>query len=75
MKALAGTLILALLLSSCARTDRIVIGSKNFTEQVLLGELRFGPEIEHGGRRRGRLAVGGIRGHRTNMTPVTDAVN
>lgn len=39
MKALAGTLILALLLASCSRTDRIVIGSKNFTEQVILGEL------------------------------------
>jgi glycine betaine/choline ABC-type transport system substrate-binding protein len=26
-------------LCSCARTDHIVIGSKNFTEQVILGEL------------------------------------
>src|SRR5262249_8051524 len=26
-------------LSSCARTDRIVVGSKNFTEQIILGEL------------------------------------
>ena len=25
--------------SSCSRADRIVVGSKNFTEQVLLGEL------------------------------------
>jgi glycine betaine/choline ABC-type transport system substrate-binding protein len=29
----------ALALSSCSSTDRIVIGSKNFTEQVILGEL------------------------------------
>ena len=26
-------------LSSCSRADRIVVGSKNFTEQVILGEL------------------------------------
>src|SRR5215813_13534926 len=26
-------------LSACSRTDRIVVGSKNFTEQVILGEL------------------------------------
>ena len=26
-------------LSSCSRSDRIVVGSKNFTEQVILGEL------------------------------------
>jgi osmoprotectant transport system permease protein len=25
--------------SACSRTDRIVVGSKNFTEQVILGEL------------------------------------
>jgi osmoprotectant transport system substrate-binding protein len=31
--------ILAAILSSCARSDRIVVGSKNFTEQVILGEL------------------------------------
>ena len=30
---------LAVTLSSCSNTDRIVIGSKNFTEQVILGEL------------------------------------
>jgi osmoprotectant transport system permease protein len=28
-----------LLASSCSRTDRIVVGSKNFTEQVILGEM------------------------------------
>jgi glycine betaine/choline ABC-type transport system substrate-binding protein len=32
-------LLLALATSSCSRPDRIVIGSKNFTEQVILGEL------------------------------------
>src|SRR5437867_5926571 len=30
---------IALPLSSCSRSDRIVVGSKNFTEQVILGEL------------------------------------
>jgi osmoprotectant transport system substrate-binding protein len=30
---------LLLALCSCSKTDRIVIGSKNFTEQVILGEL------------------------------------
>jgi glycine betaine/choline ABC-type transport system substrate-binding protein len=37
----AGRLLLAgaLLLASCARRDRIVIGSKNFTESDLLGEI------------------------------------
>ncbi len=33
------TLLLFLLLASCSSRDRIVIGSKNFTEQVILGEL------------------------------------
>lgn len=32
-------LILVSLIPSCNRGDRIVIGSKNFTEQVILGEL------------------------------------
>jgi osmoprotectant transport system substrate-binding protein len=32
-------LILCLLLSACAKPDRIVVGSKNFTEQVILGEM------------------------------------
>jgi len=30
---------LVMTLSSCAKPDRIVVGSKNFTEQVILGEL------------------------------------
>jgi glycine betaine/choline ABC-type transport system substrate-binding protein len=30
---------LLLLLSSCSNADRIVVGSKNFTEQVILGEM------------------------------------
>src|SRR5262245_25784905 len=36
-----GPLLILLLvtLTSCSRPDRIVIGSKNFTEQVILGEL------------------------------------
>src|SRR5262252_10037865 len=29
----------ALLLSACSRPARIVVGSKNFTEQILLGEI------------------------------------
>src|SRR5690349_19280774 len=37
-KTLAGLIAFALL-ASCARTPRIVVGSKNFTEQVLLGEI------------------------------------
>lgn len=36
-KAVAG--LIALLLAGCARPARIVVGSKNFTEQVLLGEI------------------------------------
>jgi len=31
--------LIALLLASCARQPAIVVGSKNFTEQVLLGEI------------------------------------
>ncbi len=38
-------LLLAAALSSCSGADRIVIGSKNFTEQVILGEL-VAQEIE-----------------------------
>ncbi len=30
---------LAVCLSSCSRTERIVVGSKDFTEQVILGEM------------------------------------
>jgi osmoprotectant transport system substrate-binding protein/osmoprotectant transport system permease protein len=36
---LLGLLLIGILLSSCSSADRIVIGSKNFTEQVILGEL------------------------------------
>ncbi len=48
------------LLTACSSSDRIVIGSKNFTEQVILGEL-FAQQIE---RRTGlevdrRLNLGG----------------
>ena len=32
-------LVLALLLSACAKKEAIVVGSKNFTESVLLGEI------------------------------------
>jgi len=35
----ASLLLLLLGLAACSRGDRIVIGSKNFTEQVILGEL------------------------------------
>jgi osmoprotectant transport system substrate-binding protein len=38
-------LLIALAASSCALPDRIVVGSKNFTEQVILGEL-VAQEIE-----------------------------
>ncbi len=36
---------LSLLLASCSHRDTIVVGSKNFTEQVLLGEI-FAQQIE-----------------------------
>jgi glycine betaine/choline ABC-type transport system substrate-binding protein len=36
---------LSLLLASCSNRDTIVVGSKNFTEQVLLGEV-FAQQIE-----------------------------
>src|ERR1700730_15741167 len=41
MRQLAGTLAALLLLASCgpSRQNRIVIGSKNFTEQLVLGEI------------------------------------
>ena len=40
-RALLLPLLLALGLTSCgpAREERIVVGSKNFTEQLILGEL------------------------------------
>jgi osmoprotectant transport system permease protein len=34
-----GLLLMCVLVSSCSGADRIVIGSKNFTEQVILGEM------------------------------------
>ena len=35
---LAGLLLLVLA-SSCSRTHRLTVGSKNFTEQIILGEI------------------------------------
>jgi len=35
----AAALLLALLLAGCRSGDRVVVGSKNFSEQVLLGEI------------------------------------
>ena len=48
MKKLLSTLLLTTVLLSCGppRTDRIVIGSKNFTEQLVLGEI-FAQQIEN----------------------------
>ena len=47
-------LIAIAVLASCSRSERIVVGSKNFTEQVLLGEIlaqqierRLGVRVEH----------------------------
>ncbi len=39
MKRAALAIATFLLASACSRPDRIVVGSKNFTEQVILGEL------------------------------------
>jgi len=57
-KTIAG--LIALLLAGCGRPARIVVGSKNFTEQVLLGEIlaqqierRLGVPVER------RLNLGG----------------
>src|SRR6185295_9398479 len=36
---LLGVLLICILVCSCSNADRIVVGSKNFTEQVILGEL------------------------------------
>jgi glycine betaine/choline ABC-type transport system substrate-binding protein len=42
-----GSLILALLLGACSHTDRAIrIGSKNFTEQIVLGEI-VAQHLEH----------------------------
>jgi len=48
MKKLLSTLLLTTVLLSCGppRTDRIVIGTKNFTEQLILGEI-FAQQIEN----------------------------
>ena len=40
------TLVLALALTSCSHPNRIVVGCKNFTEQIILGEL-FAQQIEN----------------------------
>jgi len=46
-KTISGCLIAAaLLLSSCSRSKPIVVGSKNFTEQVVLGEV-IAQHLEH----------------------------
>ena len=46
-KTISGCLIAAaLLLTSCSRQQPIVVGSKNFTEQVLLGEI-IAQHLEH----------------------------
>ena len=39
MKQISLTLAFVLFLSGCARTGAIVVGSKNFTEQLVLGEI------------------------------------
>ncbi len=39
MKRVSAVLTFALLLGSCSKRDTIVVGSKNFTEQVILGEI------------------------------------
>jgi len=53
-------LLISFLLTACSGSDRIVVGSKNFTEQVILGELvaqqierRTGLEVDR------RLNLGG----------------
>ena len=39
VRAQAIVLVVDLVLCCCSNTPRIVVGSKNFTEQVLLGEI------------------------------------
>lgn len=53
VRAQAVCLLLTLLLAGCSSSPRLVVGSKNFTEQVILGELiaqhierRLGIEVE-----------------------------
>jgi osmoprotectant transport system substrate-binding protein len=38
-KTVAGVILASLLLGACSRGPHLVVGSKNFTEQVLLGEI------------------------------------
>lgn len=45
-KTISGILIAAALLSSCSGRKAIVVGSKNFTEQVILGEI-IAQHLEH----------------------------
>lgn len=67
-------LIALLLCGSCARSSRIVVGSKNFTESVLLGEI-LAQQIE---RRTGlqvdrKLNLGGtLLAHQALMTGAID---
>jgi len=51
--------LLLLTLASCSRPDRIVVGSKNFTEQVVLGELLAQTLERRGIRVTRRLNLGG----------------
>lgn len=39
MKRILGVLACAVCMSSCSRRDAVVVGSKNFTEQLILGEI------------------------------------
>ncbi len=45
-KAISGFLIAALALSACSRQKPIIVGSKNFTEQIVLGEI-VAQHLEH----------------------------
>ena len=47
------------LLGACSKTDRVVVGSKNFTEQVILGELIAQHLEKHGIPVDRRLNLGG----------------
>ncbi len=52
-------LCLAIAVSSCGRSDRIVVGSKNFTEQIILGEMLAQQFERHGLVVDRRLNLGG----------------
>jgi osmoprotectant transport system substrate-binding protein len=45
-KTILGCLIAFLLLAGCSSKHRVVVGSKNFTEQVILGEI-IAQQLEH----------------------------